>query len=225
MNYFLCFAMTGVSFALARWTLDIKLVRKSKWIAGKEPAAEARELSAKWIWLLSAALALCGGGTMWQIMRRAADTVSVIALSVSFLCLLGSGCVDFLEHRIPNLFPAVLGCGAVVLLGWALLSGQDGAIGYAVSAGMACAVCAVGLVIASALSGGGIGAGDVKLVSALALMVGVTVICRTLFFGMTLCALTAAGLLASRKKTRKDGVPFAPFLLFGFVFGLWITFI
>lgn len=225
MRTFLCLIVAGTCFALARWTLDIDLVRRSRLIRGKEPRNAGRQLPARTVWALAAILGVCGGAAMWRIMDRAEDTVTVIALTIALLCLLGGACVDAVERRIPNLFSGTLAGSAVALLAWCVLSGQPGAHGYAVSALLSCAGSAAALLIIAALSGGGIGAGDIKLVSALGLMCGVEVLCRTLLLGMIVCALTACVLLAARKKTRRDGIPFAPFLLLGYVAGIWIALI
>lgn len=224
MKYALCLAVATACLFLARWTLDIDLVQKSKLLRPAEPC-EGKHLSGGMIWTVAGALGLCGGLTMWKILTRAQDGLTVLTLVIALLCLTGSACVDFIEHRIPNLFPGVLTVGALILLLGSAAMGRDGAVSNVVSALLSCAGCALALVIASFLSSGGIGAGDIKLVSALALLCGVYVICRTLLFGMLFCALTACVLLATKKKSKKDVLPFAPFLLLGFAMGLWITLI
>lgn len=225
MKYALCLAVAAACFFLARWTLDIDLVQKSRLLRPSEPCQTGNHLAPSTVWVASGVLGLCGGATMWRILARAQDVVTVLALVIALLCLTGSACVDFIEHRIPNLFPGVLAVGALILLFGSMAVGRDGAVSNMVSALLSCAGCALALVIASFLSSGGIGAGDIKLVSALALMCGVYVICRTLLFGMAACALTACALLVTKKKSKKDTLPFAPFLLLGFALGLWITLI
>lgn len=225
MEYFLCAGMALGCFALARWALDIDRVEGCSLTRAREPLERTKKLAPAQMWWIAGGLGLCGGATMWRILERAQDGATAVALAIALLCLLGGACVDALEHRIPNLFPGVLALGAVVLLVWSMAVRRPGAMGYVVSALFSCAGCALALLAASALSGGGIGPGDIKLVSALGLMCGVEVICRTLIFGMTACAATACVLLATKRKTRKDTLPFGPFLLVGYVAGLWITLI
>ncbi len=227
LRYVFCFLAAGACFALARWTLDIDQIRACRLLAGRGDAVPpaGKRLQPGALWPAAAGLGVYGGAVMWRILDRAQDVTTALALTIVLLCLLGSACVDFVEHRIPNLFPGVLAALAVALLAWSFFSGQPGAMGYVVSALISCAGSAIALLVVSALSGGGIGAGDIKLISALGLMCGVEVLCRTLLFGMIACALAACVLLAAKKKTRKEGIPFAPFLLVGYGAGLWITLI
>lgn len=225
MEYLMCAIVALGCFALARWALDIEQVEKCRLTRAREPVERTKTLSTVQMWWIAGGLGLCGGATMWRILDRAQDAVTIAALTIALLCLLGGACVDALEHRIPNIFPSILALGAVLLLILSVATRQPGAMGYIVSALLSCAGCAMALLVASALSGGGIGPGDIKLVSALGLMCGVDVICRTLIFGMTACAVTACILLMTKRKTRKDTLPFGPFLLFGYMAGLWITLI
>lgn len=66
------------------------------------------------------------------------------------------------------------------------------------------------------LSKGGMGGGDVTLIGALGFVLGVKGILLTIFFSFILGAIISIFLLASGLKTRKDPIPFGPFIILGF---------
>lgn len=208
----LCFALSGV-------TLNINTVHRC-WLLrahNSEVHIEGKQISKTRILIISALLMVCAAFTMWRLMIGTQSVINILKLSIALLCLVGSGCVDFIEHRIPNLFPLVMAVGAILLLTLGCLTGQEGAFAYIVSSVFSAAVSAACLTVASLLSRHGIGAGDIKLIAALALMGGVYVICGTLFFAMVACAITSIILLATKKKTIKQSVPFGPFVLIGYM--------
>jgi leader peptidase (prepilin peptidase)/N-methyltransferase len=70
----------------------------------------------------------------------------------------------------------------------------------------------------------GMGWGDVKMAGMIGLMVGFPNVIVAVFGGIILGGLVAIILLASRKKTRKEGIPFGPYLsLATIVTMLWGT--
>ena len=66
------------------------------------------------------------------------------------------------------------------------------------------------------LSKGGMGGGDVTLIGALGFVIGLKGILLTIFFSFILGAIISIFLLASGLKTRKDPIPFGPFIILGF---------
>lgn len=66
------------------------------------------------------------------------------------------------------------------------------------------------------VSKGGMGGGDVTLIGALGFVLGVKGILLTIFFSFILGAIISILLLASGLKTRKDPIPFGPFIILGF---------
>lgn len=206
-------------FALAWFTLEpdrtagVWLLRKQ----GELGDSEEMRLGKRQILLLSLCLAVCAAAVMVRISAQIHDGLNWTKMALAMLCLTGSACVDFTEHRIPNLFPGSLSVGAIVLLSAGVLSGQNGAIAYVASSVFAAVVTTACLLIASLLSHHGVGAGDIKLLGSLALLGGVNLIGGTVFFAMLLCSAAAAVLLISKKKTIKQAIPFGPFVLFGYM--------
>lgn len=66
------------------------------------------------------------------------------------------------------------------------------------------------------LSRGGMGGGDVTLIGALGFVVGIKNILLTIFLSFILGAIISIGLLATKIKTRKDPIPFGPFIVLAF---------
>ncbi len=227
MTWIVCLGSALGCFLLASRTLDLDLVGRSPLLRKRgealppEREREGRQLSRKNILLLAALLGVCGGLSAWRTMEITADVLTRLKVLVGLFGLVGAGCVDALEHRIPNVFPAGMGGSALLLLALGFAAGQEGAAGYAFSSLFAAGVCTLGLLAASLLTHGGIGGGDIKLVGALGLLSGVYTVVYTLFFAMLLCALTAAALLLTKKKTIKEALPFGPFLLAGYMITLW----
>jgi len=62
------------------------------------------------------------------------------------------------------------------------------------------------------VSRGGMGAGDIKLMALIGLYVGLRGTAAVLLFGFLFGALTGLAFMATGKLTRKDALPFAPFL-------------
>ena len=65
-------------------------------------------------------------------------------------------------------------------------------------------------------SGGGMGEGDVTLAGALGFVLGVKYVLLNIFLSFILGAIISIVLLAAKIKTRKDPIPFGPFIVLGF---------
>ncbi|WP_312833132.1 prepilin peptidase [Sedimentibacter saalensis] len=72
------------------------------------------------------------------------------------------------------------------------------------------------------LSRGGMGGGDVTLMGALGFVLGFKNILLNIFLSFVLGAIISIVLLAAKIKTRKDPIPFGPFIVLGFfITSLW----
>ncbi|TJX16298.1 prepilin peptidase [Tissierella creatinini] len=87
----------------------------------------------------------------------------------------------------------------------------------------------IGLIMAGALflaivllSRGGMGGGDVTLIASLGFILGWKKILFTIFLSFILGAIISVFLLAAKLKSRKDPIPFGPFIVLGFfITALW----
>lgn len=191
--------------------------------ADTEQYANGKQLPKTQIMLFSVVITIGAAFTVWRLVAVSHDVLNVLKLSVALVCLTGSACVDYIEHRIPNLFPGVLAVLAMLFLAAGFLIKQDGASAYVFSSVFAALACSVCLIVSNFLSHQGIGLGDIKLITALALMGGVYIAGGTLFFSMTACALVSSCLLITKKKTMKEAVPFGPFILLGYMLTICIV--
>lgn len=69
------------------------------------------------------------------------------------------------------------------------------------------------LLFLSVLTGGKIGMGDAILLIVTGIYLGLRQNLELFFYGLLMCSMWALGLLILRKKSRKDSIPFVPFLL------------
>ncbi len=150
-----------------------------------------------------------------------------IVTSVGVALLVAIAVVD-LEHRlIPNrlVIPAVVVLAVLAPL-WpelgierALVFEQDHlaslANSLAAGAGAFLAFLAV-----KAVYSAGMGAGDVKMAGMLGLLVGYPGIVVALWTAVVVGGVVAVGLLALRGRSRKDAMPFGPFLTAGGIIAL-----
>lgn len=128
-----------------------------------------------------------------------------LLLSLAVAGLVALTVIDLEHQRIPNriVFPLIgLAAGLSIVHpqheAWRLLAG--GAIVFA-------------LLLALALFlPGGMGMGDVKLGTAIGLLVGYPTVVLVLMMAFITGGASAAALLLTRKLQRKDTIPFAPFL-------------
>lgn len=85
-------------------------------------------------------------------------------------------------------------------------------------------VVPVGLYLLSLPFGAGaFGLGDVKLLAGVGLMTGLTRTVTGLLAGLLAAGVVLAVLLATRRIGRRAYVPFGPFLIFGALWGIFVT--
>ncbi|RJQ54418.1 MAG: prepilin peptidase [Actinobacteria bacterium] len=153
--------------------------------------------------------------------RGAVPSVRSIVAAVFLVALLTLAVID-LEHRIlPNVIVLPLmifglaTVGVSVVLGAEVLplivspslaSWQSSLLGFALGGGV--------LLLLALLWRGGMGGGDIKLMAGMGLFLGPYVL-FDLFVGVFLGSIAGIYLLAVKKRTRKDLIPFGPFLVAG----------
>ncbi len=131
--------------------------------------------------------------------------------------LLAASASDLRRKRIPNRLLLA------ALAGRVLLSAVELALGYWSSVWemgrrwLEGGILTLGLFILSLLLHGAFGLGDIKLTGIIALFVGAGEACRCFCRGLFLAAPLLLLLLAGKKIRKGDGIPFAPFLLAGYL--------
>lgn len=122
---------------------------------------------------------------------------------------------DYREYRIPNkLLLLFLALRAVLLLPELLFLGTGG-LATVILELIAAVGCTVICVVSMLISRGSIGMGDLKLMAVMAFFLGVEGVCYAMFLSVFAAFICSVGLLITKKKGRKDAIPFAPFILVG----------
>ena len=172
------------------------------------------QVQRRWQICLLAAAAAGGALSGWLAAGHTALPYQVRGAMA--LAAVGAGAVtDLFRRRIPNLCSLILVAGAAVCTALDFWSAPDSA-GLVLCSGL---LGGVGLLVCLSIcrwiSRGGVGIGDIKLVSATALVMGLYGGLAMLLFAQVAAVLAAVGLLLSRRAKWKDSVPFAPFLWLG----------
>ncbi len=130
---------------------------------------------------------------------------------------------DFQEYRIPNKL-VLLGFALRVLLLVAELFACTDSVGSVVVNDLVAVAGSTGVcIVCMLLSRGSLGMGDLKLVMFMSALLGVEGIIASMFVSIFFSAVVAVGLLLFRRKSRKDAIPFAPFVLAGTIVSLILT--
>lgn len=205
----------GISYA----TLNISVCNAIKVLRPADPDVvyDSIPLNKTVIWLMIVCIAVAGFIVAEGVLRRTTDVLGICRMLIALLCMVGSACVDFREKRIPNFFPVTMALSGLGLLLAGIVLKQDNAVAYITGNFIACALCVLFLVVASAITKQGIGAGDIKLIGALAILSGIYTVMGTIFYGVLACGAVAILALISRKMSMSNSLPFGPFLFLGFI--------
>ncbi len=157
--------------------------------------------------------ALCG----YFAFRQIGITVLNIKLLLSFCALLSAFIIDFKTHLIPNILSIILISVRFIFMLTELISGDKNFISMLISSFAALIICFLVLIIISKIMHGGIGYGDIKLISSLGFMCGIYAVMYTLLFGLLLSFLVSIIMIAAKVKKMKDYIPFGPFIFLGYI--------
>ena len=186
------------------------------WYAQKNTGLKPEKQSR---WITALLLAAAGGfaGGYLIVLRVGTYLPNVLRLLLLGTLLAAAAYIDALSHKIPNW---VVLCTAAVFAGCTVLdfvlSGTD-AVPMAINSVLAAVVFFVVFFLVRLASRGGVGYGDIKMITAAALILGVYGTFAFLLVSHVLAAVAAIVLLVSKKATRKDGLPFGPFFYLGYL--------
>ena len=186
------------------------------WYAQKNTGLKPEKQSR---WITALLLAAAGGfaGGYLIVLRVGTYLPNVLRLLLLGTLLAAAAYIDALSHKIPNW---VVLCTAAVFAGCTVLdfvlSGTD-AVPMAINSVLAAVAFFVVFFLVRLASRGGVGYGDIKMITAAALILGVYGTFAFLLVSHVLAAVAAIVLLVSKKATRKDGLPFGPFFYLGYL--------
>lgn len=170
-------------------------------------------------WAAALLLAAAGGFASGYMLVLRAGTYppNLLRLVLLGTLLTAAAYIDALSHKIPNW---IVLCTAAVFAGCTVLdfvlSGTD-AVPMALNSVLAAALFFVVFFLVRLASRGGVGYGDIKMITAAALILGIYGTFSFLLVSHVLAAVAAIALLVSKKATRKDGLPFGPFFYLGYL--------
>lgn len=168
-------------------------------------------------------LSLCGIAVALELIFDGNTLVENGRLMTLLAILFVAANVDARQQIIPN---AIVAAGLVLrIVFWFLeLFTVPGEFwGIMKSDLTACLLVVAFFVVGVLLVKGGIGMGDIKLMLVMCLFQGFYGVVSSLFCSLLVAFVYAIGVLIMRKKTRKDSVTFAPAILIGTLFSIFLT--
>ena len=169
-------------------------------------------------WVCTASLAvITSAGLFWALLCYDLSVTSEIRIAVAAEMLLAATVIDFHIKKIPN--KLILGAyiaRCIIFIPEYFIYGED-FLGVMLSSIIGFVLCFIVFFLMSLATKGGIGMGDVKLISAVGCLLGVAGTFYTILFGMIVCMLAGIGLILFKKKKMKDKLAFGPFIYFGFL--------
>lgn len=143
--------------------------------------------------------------------------VNDLRVWILFFCMIGAALTDLDSRTIPNLFSIIELSGAGIVLLMQLIVQKDEAIAWLLSGLIGAAVTFLFLILVRKIAKGGLGFGDIKLLTGMALLIGIYGAIYVMIFAEVSALIVAIVLLIRKKITMRGTVPFAPFFLIGFV--------
>ncbi len=174
-----------------------------------------KRFGAKAVGVLCAASGVCAV-CAFLLLWRGVSVLDACRYAFGSVLLLSAAVTDSKIHKIPNAAVLIaLGVG-VALLGCEWIWRRETALSALISRFIGLIFCFAVFYLLARLTKGGVGPGDVKLLAALGLLLGVFETLIATLLGLLLCALTGAVLMLVRRKKKADRIPFAPFLFAGY---------
>lgn len=131
--------------------------------------------------------------------------------------------IDYRYKRIPNWFLAVgAGYRVVIFLG-ELIWEREVLLSTILSEGIAFLMIGVILIVCLLIMKNSMGAGDIKLMLLMCLFQGIAGVAASLFCSMLVSFVIAVFLLLTKKKNRKDTIPFGPCVLVGTYLSIFLV--
>jgi prepilin signal peptidase PulO-like enzyme (type II secretory pathway) len=126
-----------------------------------------------------------------------------------------SAATDMKYNKIPNLFVILGVIGWVVVTIWELATGYEYWMSNFVSSLIAVVIIAFVMGMCLLIMKNSIGMGDVKIILVMSALLGLANVLVAIFVSLIVSFIAAVFLLVTKKKGRKDTLPFAPFILTG----------
>lgn len=165
--------------------------------------------------------ALVFSGVAYTVINtRVALPLEAVKITLTYVAVLLAAAVDYKTHLVPN--GVVFSAFAIRFLLYLIeyFASPEEFPQLVLSSFLGFCFCFGILLIISMLTKGGLGFGDVKLMSLIGLACGISWAFGTLFYSVLISFFAALFLLLTKKKTRKQAMPFGPFIYMGYVLTL-----
>ncbi|MCM1044736.1 MAG: A24 family peptidase [Candidatus Gastranaerophilales bacterium] len=150
-----------------------------------------------------------GGCSVWDLEF---ELLYIMLVAMTFFCM-----TDYWERVVPNRILLLLLCLFVIILGLQGIRDGNVLLKNLPAIVLGFIFCAISFGIGYLVSHGNMGAGDVKLVLVMGLYLTGEYVVGAVFYGCVIGALYSVIQLARRKLSRKDAIPFVPFLFAGVI--------
>ncbi len=130
---------------------------------------------------------------------------------------------DITAYRIPNLFIAAGLTARAALLAAEFLWERDALLSGLLTEVVAAAVLFLVALLCTIVVKNSIGGGDMKLFVVMGLLLGLQGTWGAVFLSLLVSFIVAVALLITRKKSRKDAIPFGPALAVGTYLSIFLT--
>lgn len=171
--------------------------------------------NAKQIVLLAVLSLLCSA-LSFVLLEDSLLTLQFVKFVTVLLVLFSALLIDYKLHIIPNFLVFVLLGVGLVSLGVEFFTNRQQVLYSLIASFSGLAVCLVVFYILARLTKNGMGFGDVKLISAIGFVLGLSHTIALVMFSLIVCCVVAIFLMLTKKKNRNDSLPFAPFMFFGY---------
>ncbi|MFV0364026.1 MAG: prepilin peptidase [Suipraeoptans sp.] len=166
-----------------------------------------------------ATIILCTAFASWCGYVSGNNAVSIIGwvkMTLAFAVLACIFVTDWKLMIIPNLCSIILCIGRLITIVYELIWSRDMIKNSLINSILAMSIGLVFLIVLSKLTRGGIGMGDVKIITSLGFLCGIQAMVFTLLFSFLICTILTTVFLATKKKKLKDSIPLGPAIWVGF---------
>ncbi len=148
------------------------------------------------------------------------DTFGLIKILLSSQLMLSAAIIDYYTKKIPNYIPVVFLLVGIIILLFEFIFLREKFLILLMGSLLGLVGGFLILLLMSLITKGGIGMGDVKLISTMGFVSGIAAIFYSFFYATVLCLLVTLILLITKTKKLKDELPFGPFLFFGYILAI-----
>lgn len=144
------------------------------------------------------------------------STMGLFKMSIAFITLSCIFVTDIRMFIIPNFCSLILLVGRLIILLFEFIFNHEGLVIGLFDSFIALISSLIILIIVSKIAKGGLGYGDIKIISCLGFLCGIRSVYFTLLLALITCAFFSTLLLIIRKKKVSDLLPLGPFIWIGF---------